>query len=508
MSTDPNVIAQTPDEPLQDALELIQLAGFSADIEHTRQLYVNRDLRMSQIEWIGFDMDYTLALYHQVELDALSVRYTLEQLIEHFGYPTSIRTIKPDPEFAIRGLVIDRARGNILKMDSHHYVGRAYHGLAPLPADQRRTYNDAPVRLSTDRYVLVDTLFSLPETFLYAALIDHLERRSDALPLDYARLYDDVRGAIDQAHADGRMKSEILGDIQRYVKRDDELSLTLHKFRSAGKSLFLLTNSECYYTNALMSYLLDGQTDSYPSWRTYFDVVITSAQKPLFFRGTAPFLRVDEEGGGRTPSDSFQSGQIYEGGNFSDFEKMLGIRGSEVLYVGDHIYGDIVRSKRDSAWRTAMVIQEMERELRKRDTMKAELSRWAELDRRLASLNSDLAACRRVLQRLEAVHGDRLAAAGAGDKAYRARRGLKQSIEQLNRSRRDVLSRLIELDEEISINFNPYWGLLFKEGAEHSVFGGQVEAYACVYTSRVSNFRLYSPMRYFRAPQQHMPHEF
>ena len=37
--------------------------------------------------------------------------------------------------------------------------------------------------------------------------------------------------------------------------------------------------------------------------------------------------------------------------------------------------------------------------------------------------------------------------------------------------------------------------------------GEQVEAYACVYTSRVSNFRFYSPMQYFRGPRDRMPHE-
>ena len=60
---------------------------------------------------------------------------------------------------------------------------------------------------------------------------------------------------------------------------------------------------------------------------------------------------------------------------------------------------------------------------------------------------------------------------------------------------------------EIDDSFNPYWGPLFREGYEVSKFGEQVEAYACVYTSRVSNFRFYSPMQYFRGPRDRMPHE-
>jgi hypothetical protein len=67
--------------------------------------------------------------------------------------------------------------------------------------------------------------------------------------------------------------------------------------------------------------------------------------------------------------------------------------------------------------------------------------------------------------------------------------------------RRDVLSA------EVDNSFNPFWGSVFKEGAENSRFGRQVENYACVYTSRVSNFLFYSPHQYFRAPRHWMPHE-
>jgi len=36
-----------------------------------------------------------------------------------------------------------------------------------------------------------------------------------------------------------------------------------------------------------------------------------------------------------------------QGGNYVDLHQMMGVRsGTEVLYVGDHIYGDILRSKK------------------------------------------------------------------------------------------------------------------------------------------------------------------
>lgn len=495
-------------DPLKTAIELLDREGYSVDIQGARQVYVNRDLRMSQIEWVGFDMDYTLALYNQKALDALSVKHTVHTLIEKHGYPESISTIEPDPDFAIRGLVIDKKLGNVFKMDSHRYVGRVFHGLEPAPPEVKRAYHDDPVKIESGRFVLVDTLFSLPETFLFATLIDRLQADGKR-DLDYQKIYDDVRAAIDLAHADGRIKREILADIPKFIGRDPDLAATLHKWRSAGKKLFLLTNSEFYYSNEVMAYILEGQDSSYPSWKHFFDVSITSAMKPSFFRSDEPFMRLDYEGQSLgTESKTFEKHSIYQGGNVADFERMLGIRGSSVLYVGDHIYGDIVRSKRDSSWRTAMIIQEMEAELQKHGLMVDELRRYADLDVRLAHLDSDLNAQKDALEQVDEAYGAK------NDQSEETKatvahvsRELKWSVDRLSKMRKEVVRSLIHLDEEISANFNPYWGLLFKEGAEHSTFGGQMVAHAGLYTSRVSNFRQYSPLQYFRARRQTMPHE-
>ncbi|MCA9564674.1 MAG: HAD family hydrolase, partial [Myxococcales bacterium] len=228
-------------DALSQAVDLLQEAGYSFNVEDTHQVYVNRDLRMSEVEWVGFDMDYTLARYHQDRLDELSVRHTVDTLVDLHGYPEILRKIEPRPDFAIRGLVLDTQLGNLLKMDSHGTVGRAFHGLRPAPESVQQ-YHDQPVRLSQERYVLVDTLFALPEIFLYAAIVQQLEDagRKD---IDFVKIYRDVRAAIDLAHADGRIKRDILADLEKYVIPDPDLGRALHNFRSAGKKLFLLTNS-------------------------------------------------------------------------------------------------------------------------------------------------------------------------------------------------------------------------------------------------------------------------
>ena len=63
------------------------------------------------------------------------------------------------------------------------------------------------------------------------------------------------------------------------------------------------------------------------------------------------------------------------------------------------------------------------------------------------------------------------------------------------------------LARALEAGVNATWGFLFKEGNENSRFGEQVEDYACLYTSRASNFGYYSPMERFRSPRAAMPHE-
>ena len=63
------------------------------------------------------------------------------------------------------------------------------------------------------------------------------------------------------------------------------------------------------------------------------------------------------------------------------------------------------------------------------------------------------------------------------------------------------------MEQRFERGANAYWGLVFKEGNENSRFGEQVQDYADLYTSRVSNFLYYSPMQVFRSPRATMAHE-
>jgi HAD superfamily 5'-nucleotidase-like hydrolase len=426
-------------------------------------------------------------------------------MIDVMGYPADLGELRYDPDFVIRGLVVDKLHGNIFKMDRHNHVGRCYHGRRPLPPDDlKRLYRDEKIHLSSPRFAWIDTLFSLPEACLFALGIEALEGRGRTV--DYTRLYDDIREAIDTVHRDGTLKAEVRKDLAHYILRDADLGPALHKLRSGGKKLFLLTNSLWDYTDAVMSFLLDGVLSEYPLWRNYFDAVFTGAAKPAFFSERRPLWLLGPGGERLGEAASLERGRVYEGGDLPTLERLLGIGGERVLYVGDHIYGDILRSKKSSLWRTCMVVQEIEEELawleRNRDAL-AELSRLEDLrlrvDDEAAIHRSELNLLDRRLER----HAE-----GAGrDELESRRRRVKDELEALRRAFRDADERIAGLERAVEEGLNRFWGLTFKEGNENSRFGEQVEVYACLYTSRASNLVYYSPMHYFRSPRAMMPHE-
>jgi 5'-nucleotidase len=495
------------------SLALIEAVKQPGEIPRRDRVYANRSLRLDQVEMVGFDMDYTLALYKQAKMEDLSIHATLDKLITNKSYPAAIAELKYDPSLAIRGLVIDMQLGNVFKPDRYGSPGRVMHGRTVVcREDVIKTYQRDRMRLADPRYAWIDTLFALPEAVLYQVLVDFFDSHpGPSAPANYVQLWRDIRECIDLAHRDGSIKALVAADLKQFVARDAGLAETLHRFRSSGKRLFVLTNSEWTYTDPVMSYLLDGVLPAYPSWRNFFDIVVVSACKPAFFTEERPFVELDQAGMPleRKVDGAFVRGRIYSGGNVRDFEERVRARGTEVLYIGDHIYGDMLRPRKSSAWLTAMVLQELEDEVEVHDRVTPDLQRLDDLERQLRHLDAELSDKQMVLrslQRRDSTAPD--AGDGLGDTDLAtAKRAAKEALDLLRKQLRATMDEHGELELTLDRAYNPHWGPLFREGHEISKFGEQVEAYACVYTSRVSNFRNYSPSRHFRGPRDRMPHE-
>jgi HAD superfamily 5'-nucleotidase-like hydrolase len=500
--------------PIDEFLARPQAPG----IPRHRRIFCNRNLRMSAIAWVGFDMDYTLAIYNQREMDELSIRATIAKLVER-GYPKFVATVAQYPSFPVRGILIDKRFGHILKMNRYKFVTKGYHGLRELAKeDLRQLYHSKKIRPATPRYHWIDTLYALSEAAIYAALVDAMEQRG--LAVDFAKMFTDIRESIDEAHRDGTILEAVASDFPRFVHKDPELAPTLHKLRSAGKRLFLLTNSRWSYTDKMMTYLIGDAMGEYPHWRNYFDVVICAAMKPAFFQERRPLM---EQSGGELVPAAFplERGKIYEGGNLQDLERALGVVGDEVLYVGDHIYGDILRSKKESAWRTAMIIQELEGEVLAHDSCHEDFERCEQLEVARDRLEDELrfyhGRFKELTRRGEHGHfksnghphpsSSPPSVNGRGHDSDAERSLVKRAIERVRGRLRLVDGELTVIERRIDQRFHTFWGSLLKEENEQSCFGSQVEDYACLYTSRVSNFLLYSPQQYFRSPRDEMAHE-
>lgn len=464
----------------------------------SRGVFCNRTLNLRAIRAIGYDMDYTLVHYRIEEWERRAYGHVQRKLVAR-GWPVENLTF--DPQLIIRGLILDLEHGNVVKANRFGYVKRAAHGTRFLSfEEQRALYARALVDLAEPRWVFLNTLFSLSEACLYAQLVDLLDRRALPGVLGYAELYRLVRTSIDDAHMEGELKGEIIEDPDRFVELDPEMPLALLDQQKAGKKLLLVTNSEWEYTRALMAYAFDQFLPKGMTWRDLFELVIVSARKPAFFAERAPTFRVVSDDGMLRPSPKgITEPGIYLGGHAAQVEEFLGLSGDEILYVGDHIYTDVHFSKDMLRWRTALVLRELEAEIDAVRAFQASQSELTRLMRLKEAFEFEHCQVRLEIQRRRGRYGAPAAGDGVGD---------------LERRLGELRDQITALDEEIGPLAaesgrlsNARWGLLMRAGNDKSHLARQVERYADVYTSRVSNFLYQTPFIYLRSPRGSLPHD-
>lgn len=328
------------------------------------KVFVNRTLNLKRIKYIGLDMDHTLIRYNSEAFEQLSHTIMKEKLIANRGYPEVVRQLPFHFDQAIRGLVVDRKKGNLLKVNRHCAIRASFHGTQPIDfKTQQKMYKSTYIDLGDADYMAVDTTFSISFATLFAQIVDLKNSRHDLHFPDFSIIADDVLEALDEAHRDGTIKNTVRDDLGKFILKDETVVRGLEAFKKHGKKIFILTNSDFYYSKLLLDYAINPFLKDHASWQELFEIVITFAQKPKFFYGDYRFLKIDPQTGLMSNFDSKLGGGIYQGGNAAKFTKDLNLQGDEILYVGDHIYGDILRLKKDCNWRTAMVIEELSQEI-------------------------------------------------------------------------------------------------------------------------------------------------
>ncbi|VDN57363.1 unnamed protein product [Dracunculus medinensis] len=438
------------------------------------RVFVNRNLRLEKIKFFGFDMDYTLAAYKSPILE-MAFDMTVERLI-NIGYPENIRKFHYNPLFPVRGLWFDLLYGNLLKVDGFGNILIGVHGFRYMkPSEIEELYPNKFIHLVEDRIYVLNTLFNLPETYLVACIIDYFDNNSNYSPIEnrsgvqmgevlmtYRSIFLDIREAVDWVHYNSSMKEIVLNDRQKYIIKDPRIKQFLLQIRNSGKQSFLLTNSEYFYTNGVMEYLLGDD------WTSYFDITIVGARKPSWFAEGTVFREVDRETGSLkigTHTGPLKQGQVYSGGSCDAFRRLVKARGKDVLYIGDHIFGDA------RGWRTFLVVPELAHELTIWTERKPLFEQLTHLDTLLAD-------------------------------AYKNLDSNSKEKPAINKILDSFTALTHQMDSEYGI-----LGSLFRSGSRTTFFASQVERYADLYASSCCNLAHYPLFYFFRAPMTLMPHE-
>jgi HAD superfamily 5'-nucleotidase-like hydrolase len=456
----------------------------------TPKVFVNRTLNMRKIKYIGFDMDHTLVRYHTQEFEQLAHEIMKKSLVEKKGYPSSVLNLAFHYDLAVRGLVIDRKKGNLLKVSRHGAIRASYHGTKPIDfMTQQKLYKSIYIDLSdTHLYTPIDTAFSISVATLFAQLVDIKDGEGkDTMP-DYDTIAVDVISTLDIAHSDGSIKGTVAENLDKFIVRDPEVVAGLERYRIHDKKVFVVTNSDFYYTKLLLDYAINPFLKNHKNWEELFEVVVTYASKPRFFYDNLRFLKVDPQTGTMTNYDGPINKGVFQGGGAAKFARDLGVEGDDILYIGDHIYGDILRLKKDCNWRTALVVEELGEEIeayKKAQPSSAEIRTLMDRKEPLEKTLVDIISAKIEFGR-------------------EADQGRVQELQ----------SQITELDKQISTlikkqqsYFNPHWGEIMRAGNEESYFAHQVDRFACIYMAKLSDLFEISPRTYFRAARRPLAHE-
>lgn len=452
-------------------------------------LYVNRTLNLKKIKYIGLDMDHTLIKYHSERFEELAYEQMKLKLVQKHNYPEEVLKLKFEYKRAIRGLVIDKNRGNLLKVSRYGAVREGYHGLQKIDYKKMKTqFGTLFIDLNNSDFDTIDTTFSISHACLFSQLVELKETKFKEEIPEFSQMAEDLHDVLDLSHRDGSIKNVVVQNLDKYIYKREELMKNIMKFMKHGKEFFLVTNSDFEYTNTLLTYAIDEFLPKGQRWNDIFKWVITLSNKPRFFYDQLPILKVDPRTGLLQNHSGELKPGIYQGGSSSHLSNHWDVTGDEILYVGDHIYGDILRLKKDCEWRTALIVEELEYEVEQNKIglpvskkIQVLMKRKIEVEEELNDFIADA-----IEQNIAVDETKKL--------EYKAR------IETIDKEILPFLNELRNLH-------NPYWGEIMRVGIEESQFANQVERFADIYMTDLNDLMDISPRSYLRSVRRQLPHD-
>jgi len=457
------------------------------------RVFSNHYVDMGKVDTVGFDYDYTLATYTP---DLLSLIYSmaLKRLVVNHQYPPSLLTSNMtfSPDFSIRGLAVDRETGWICHLSYTHKVAVAFEGRKKVSRERLDVeYRGKRSLRPSERKVRLkplNDLFSMAECCLIADVIQFF--MDNDIPYCPRNAVVDILSAIGSTHISGDFHRLVAQNPGKYFEPRPHLNEVLRSLNNDGKRLILVSNSPFWYVDAGMRHVIGDD------WKDVWKAIICSAGKPRFYTDDArPFRLVDKDTGQISfkKITRFKAGEVYAEGCLKELTKMINWRqttphdhtdptididsepysssmsltSSNVLYIGDSLFADLVDAKRDFGWTTAAVVPEVAWEI--------ELQRKAEFTNSQHTIDLLLDTLRKIQGKM-----------GANER-------IPADIKVI-----DSLEGMVSLwrKEQNTLLGNPF-GSIFRAQYQPSLFAHSLRRYSDLYMSNVSDLRHYSPQHRF-----------
>lgn len=453
------------------------------------RIFANNYLNLGDVKVVGYDLDFTLVTY-TIELQTLIYNLARDILVSAYGFPKELKSCEFDAQFAIRGLSVDVRNGVLMKLNHLQRVGSryAYLGKRLVTADEMESFYGPSRHMPYNELKQLrplNDMFSIAEACLIADAMETFEHNKNRRGELYSTpaIIDDIQAAIREVHVSGQMHNAVIADLDRFVHHNPLLPDLLQHIKAGGKKLFLCTNSNFHYTNKALQYAIGDQRD----WRQLFDVVICSAQKPDFFNSKKPFRRWDAENNrpSTSPVGDLRKGEVYVGGSVQALERATGWRGKDVLFIGDNLRVDLTEARRWHGWKTACVINELDREIEIQN-----MSWFHEVH----FLRSNL---RRLIGDLQMCMNPPFEACDENTIDMNAC-GIKKAFREEDDEMLQVFeTELQRVNVELSSLFNQQFGSIFRTDGHPSLFAFAVRRYADLYLSEVCHMLHYNPQHRF-----------
>eukprot|EP00096_Caligus_rogercresseyi_P014433 TRINITY_DN6952_c0_g1_i1.p1 TRINITY_DN6952_c0_g1~~TRINITY_DN6952_c0_g1_i1.p1 ORF type:complete len:497 (+),score=70.45 TRINITY_DN6952_c0_g1_i1:114-1604(+) len=440
-------------------------------------VFANDSLNLGDIDIYGFDYDYTLTNYKK-SVETFLYDSAKRDLIERLKYPKEFDKFEYDDKFIIRGLHYDIEYGLLLKVDSFHQIqlGSVYKGRRQLENEEiLRLYNRRHIplkriegrdtRAKPGMVQMVD-IFAKPFMCLLADVINWFNE--NGIEYEPYSIHHDVWSSVQTSHP--AFHHECVKHPEMYLEEFPQLSSFLENLLQQNKKIFLITNSTFDLVDAGMSFMIGND------WKDLFQLVVTKAKKPSFFRDKSLCFREFDPVKKTLLYDKVWKllpDKVYSGGNLHGIQSMMKWESSKVLYFGDHPYSDLEDLTLHHGWRTAAIIRELEYEIDiiNRDDFKR-YQNWSITLQCLIENNQDYLSdeCNEVIT----AWCDEL---------------------------RDITKKMKQMS-------NPYFGSIFRTHINPTSFSRNLFRFADIYTSNIINMSQYSTSHVFYPRRGALPHEF